>query len=202
MEVLFWTGCILLAMAFDWAIHLIIQSIDLIALLDIVLKLLSVAGYVYATLVAQQLCREYRQKMASAHGALHSENIRKCLKVLIRLGCYFVLALVTDQLRKHGITLGGLPTALLCWLTFYIAEKLCELYDYSALRKIAFAQGMSPGEYALSRLPVQQADNLRRLIQTGSNISNYLNQLQKSKVCKKIYIVAIRKEYAQYLSHK
>ena len=200
MIFIIWTGCILLAMAFDWAIHLIIQSTDLIAVLDLILKLLPVAGYVYATLVAQQLCREYRQKMASAHGPLYSEKIRKCLKALIWLGCFWGYGLVTVLLRKHGISLGGLPTALLCLLTFYIAGKLCELYDYSTLRKIAFAQGMSPGEYALSRLPIQQADNLRKLIKTNADLSNYLKQLQKSKVCKKIYIVAIRKEYVQYRS--
>lgn len=51
------------------------------------------------------------------------------MKVLIWIVCFFCLAVVRLVAQYSGIILGGIPTALLFGLTWFIAKKLCKKWD-------------------------------------------------------------------------
>jgi hypothetical protein len=51
------------------------------------------------------------------------------MKVLIWIVCFFCLAVVRLVAQYSGIILGGIPTALLFGLTWFIAQKLCKKWD-------------------------------------------------------------------------
>lgn len=57
------------------------------------------------------------------------------MKVLIWFFCFFVFAVLQMLIKDAGIILGGIPTALLAGLTFWIARKLCEQLDIHRLAK-------------------------------------------------------------------
>lgn len=51
------------------------------------------------------------------------------MKVLIWIGCCFAYGLVTTLFKEFGITLGGIPTFVLAFVTFRSARTLCKKYD-------------------------------------------------------------------------
>ena len=51
------------------------------------------------------------------------------MKFLIYLGCFIVLALVQTLIKEAGIILGGIPTAILFYLTYSIAHKLSSVWE-------------------------------------------------------------------------
>lgn len=48
------------------------------------------------------------------------------MKVLIWIVCFFCMAVVQMIVKDSGIILGGIPTALLFGLTWFVAQKLCK----------------------------------------------------------------------------
>ena len=51
------------------------------------------------------------------------------MKVLIWIGCFLGLSVIVTLIRSAGILLGGIPTFLLYTGMFWVARKLCELWD-------------------------------------------------------------------------
>ena len=51
------------------------------------------------------------------------------MKVLIWAGCIILFAAITVGINSQGFLLGGLPTGLMALGMFYLASKLCKLYD-------------------------------------------------------------------------
>ena len=51
------------------------------------------------------------------------------MKVLIWFLCIFANALITVLLKYAGITLGGIPTALLLGVMIWLARTLCKKWD-------------------------------------------------------------------------
>lgn len=62
------------------------------------------------------------------------------MKVIIWLLCGFVYSLVKTLLNIYGITLGGIPTAILAGITMYIASNCCKIWDEEKEAKAAKKQ--------------------------------------------------------------
>ncbi len=59
------------------------------------------------------------------------------MKVFIWLSCFFVFAAIQTLAKNAGILLGGIPTALLCGLTYWCANKLCKVWETHKEKKDA-----------------------------------------------------------------
>ena len=57
------------------------------------------------------------------------------MKVLIWVGCLFVVTFIRTCIQESGTILGGLPTALLYLGAYFIARSLCKLLDESKKEK-------------------------------------------------------------------
>lgn len=64
--------------------------------------------------------------------------------------CY---GFVTTYLKKIGITLGFLPTVILAYALFSLADFLCDKWDVKSFEKTATKKGMTPGAYASTVFP-------------------------------------------------
>lgn len=53
------------------------------------------------------------------------------MKALIWIGCIFSYALCTVMIKNAGITLGGIPTAIMFGGVWWLATTLCKKYDSS-----------------------------------------------------------------------
>lgn len=51
------------------------------------------------------------------------------MKVLIWIGCFFANALLTTLINGSGVSLGGIPTAILFGVTLWLARTLCKKWD-------------------------------------------------------------------------
>lgn len=51
------------------------------------------------------------------------------MKVLIWFVSFFCMAVIQMIIKDSGIILGGIPTALLFGLTWFVAQKLCKIWD-------------------------------------------------------------------------
>lgn len=51
------------------------------------------------------------------------------MKALIWIGCILGYAILQSAFKCNGLTLGFIPTALLFWLTWWIARTLCKKHD-------------------------------------------------------------------------
>ena len=68
------------------------------------------------------------------------------MKALIWFLCFLTVALIQMLVADAGIILGGIPTALLAALAFFVAKKLCFKLDLHRLAKKAKAKGMTLNE--------------------------------------------------------
>lgn len=57
------------------------------------------------------------------------------MKVLIWVVCFFCSAVTQVIIKEQGIILGGIPTALLFGATWFVAKKLCDLWDKHEINK-------------------------------------------------------------------
>lgn len=127
------------------------------------------------------------------------------MKVLIWFGCFFVMALVQTVLKGGGIGLGFVPTFLLYFITFFIAKKLCNVYDEhgsakkepkGATKKVkAIAEsGMSTEEYIKANVPQSYLEVCERYRGKRIALESYLFPLVKNKsISKETYIILLDK---------
>ena len=59
------------------------------------------------------------------------------MKVLIWIGCFFCMAVVQMIFKDNGIILGGIPTAALFGLTWFVIQKLCKKWDNRKKRAVS-----------------------------------------------------------------
>ena len=70
------------------------------------------------------------------------------MKILIWAMCFLVYGVVRTTLQNVGIYLGFIPTVLLYTGLFYLATRLCTMWDVKRFEKEAKQHGMTIGEYA------------------------------------------------------
>lgn len=58
------------------------------------------------------------------------------MKVLIWFLCIFANALITTLIKEAGVSLGGIPTVILCGATFWLARTLCKKWDEHKANKL------------------------------------------------------------------
>ena len=51
------------------------------------------------------------------------------MKALIWIGCIFCLSLCIVLIKDCGIILGGIPSALMFGVMWWVADKLCKKWD-------------------------------------------------------------------------
>ena len=106
------------------------------------------------------------------------------MKFLIWFSCFFVFAVVQMLIRDAGIILGGIPTALLAALTFWIAGKLCVRLDLRRLAKKAKAMGLTVNELVKKATPKEILDQCES-IKDRKELKHYLElQLEWGKITK------------------
>ena len=57
------------------------------------------------------------------------------MKILIWMVCFLGCAITQMIIKDQGIILGGIPTALLFGMTWFIAQKLCKIWDKHKMNK-------------------------------------------------------------------
>lgn len=115
------------------------------------------------------------------------------MKILIYALCFLALAIVQTSLRKAGIILGGLPTALLAGLTFWIAGKLSERSDRSRLNK---KLSRLTREEVLNNTPDSILKSCEGCMGNKQALELYLNECVKTRKISKAYKVMLMREYS------
>lgn len=115
------------------------------------------------------------------------------MSFLIRISCYFAFAVFQTLLRKAGISLGGLPTALLAGLTLWTAEKLSNLAHKSRLDK---KLSRLTREEVLNNTPDSILKSCKGCMGNKQALEIYLNECVKTRKISEAYKVMLMREYS------
>lgn len=117
------------------------------------------------------------------------------MKFLIYFTCLLVQSIIQVLFKYAGLTLGGIPSALLMWGTLTLAFKLCELYDDEKLLEAASATNLSVIEFVKSKTPDNVLELCESLRGKPEEIKNLLKKARKKRLIKRVYVKYLQEEY-------
>lgn len=100
---------------------------------------------------------------------------------------WFLAATVPVYLNMIGITLGGIPTAILYGILIWLATLLCQKWDLHCINKAASKLGMSSFEYVKTQIPATLLKHIESEKGNPSELKHYLTICVKDRSISKVF---------------